>query len=103
MNENVEYVKKVLPKPVLFVQLAEECDELGQAALKMYRILDGRNPTPVTLQEGIEKLFEEIADILGALRALELTDADCAARYGEISSEKFERWVGRLKEKYGEE
>ena len=40
MNENVEYVKKVLPKPVLFVQLAEECDELGQAALKMFRILD---------------------------------------------------------------
>lgn len=103
MNENVEYVKKVLPKPVLFVQLAEECDELGQAALKIFRILDGRNPTPVPIGQAIEDLFEEIADILGVLRTLELTDADCAARYGEISSEKFERWVGRLKEKYGEE
>ena len=65
MNENVEYVKKVLPKPVLFVQLAEECDELGQAALKMFRILDGRNPTPIPIEQAIEKVFEEIADILG--------------------------------------
>lgn len=103
MNENVEYVKKVLPKPVLFVQLAEECDELGQAALKMFRILDGRNPTPVPLEKAMESLFEEISDILGVLRALELTDAQCAAQYAEISSSKYERWVGRLKEKYGEE
>lgn len=103
MNENVEYVKKVLPKPVLFVQLAEECDELGQAALKIFRILDGRNPTPVPIGQAIEDLFEEIADILGVLRTLELTDGECAALYGEISANKFERWVGRLKEKYGEE
>ena len=103
MNENVEYIKKVLPKPVLFVQLAEECDELGQAALKMFRILDGRNPTPVPIDQAIADIFEEIADVLGVLRTLELTGAEYAAQYGQISSDKFERWVGRLKEKYGEE
>ena len=103
MSENVEYVKRVLPAEVRFVQLAEEAAELGQAALKMYRVLDGRNPTPVTPEEAFENLLEEISDVLGALRALELTDQQYAYEYAQISGKKFERWVGRLKEKYGEE
>ena len=103
MNENVEYVKKVLPKEVLFVQLAEECNELAQAALKIYRILDGRNPTPVPLTQALSDVVEEVSDVLGVLRALELTDAEFAAQYSRISADKFERWVDRLKEKYGEE
>lgn len=103
MNENVEYVKRVLPCEVRFTQLAEEATELAQAALKMYRILDGRNPTPVTPEEGMANLYEEISDVLGALRALDLTGIEPAKAYAEISTNKFERWVGRLKEKYGEE
>lgn len=103
MNENVEYVKKVLPVEVLFTQLAEEAVELAKAALKMYRILDGRNPTPVTLEEGMDNLYEEISDVLGAMRALGLADSVHAPMYASISEGKFERWVGRLKEKYGEE
>lgn len=103
MNENVEYVKRVLPCEVRFTQLAEEATELAQAALKMFRILDGRNPTPVTPEEGMANLYEEISDVLGALRALDLTGPEQAAGYAVISSNKFERWVGRLKEKYGEQ
>lgn len=103
MNENVEYVKRVLPCEVRFTQLAEEATELAQAALKMYRILDGRNPTPVTPEEGMANLYEEISDVLGALRALDLTGPEQASGYAVISSNKFERWIGRLKEKYGEQ
>ena len=47
-------------------------------------------------------LYEEISDVLGALRALDLTGIEPAKAYAEISTNKFERWVGRLKEKYGE-
>lgn len=103
MNENVEYVKEILPSSVLFAQLAEESAELAQAALKLFRIYDGRNPTPVSPEEGIKKLFEEIADVLGVLNALELTGPDYAAVFSKISAKKFDRWAGRLKEKYGEE
>jgi hypothetical protein len=48
-------------------------------------------------------LYEEISDVLGALRALDLTGPEQAAGYSVISSNKFDRWVGRLKEKYGEQ
>ena len=68
MNENVEYVKRVLPCEVRFTQLAEEATELAQAALKMFRILDGRNPTPVTPEEGMANLYEEISDVLIEVR-----------------------------------
>lgn len=103
MKENVEYVRKTLPDSVLFAQLAEEAAELAQAALKMQRILDGRNPTPVAMKEGVESLFEEIADVIGVLSALNLTSSAYVAQYSRISVKKFERWAGRLREKYGEE
>jgi len=103
MFDNVEYVKNILPTEELLCQLAEEAAELGHAALKLRRTIDGTNPTPVTYEEAFDNLAEEIADILGTLRALELTDSLMAAQYSRISAAKFERWTERLKEKYGEE
>ena len=44
----IEYVRKTLSKEEQLAQLAEECAELGKAALKLRRVYDGRNPTPVT-------------------------------------------------------
>ena len=96
MNENVEYVKKVLPKPVLFVQLAEECDELGQAALKLRRVLDKKNPTPVTEEEARANLVEEAADVYNALGFL-LNVEDHINAYNIIQRKK-DRWLGRLEE-----
>lgn len=43
--------------------LAEECAELGHAALKRARILRGENPTPESAEEAEEKLREELADV----------------------------------------
>jgi hypothetical protein len=37
--------------PATLEQLAEECAELSQAALKLARLHRGENPTPVTEQE----------------------------------------------------
>ena len=36
-------------------QLAEECNELGKAALKLARIVRKNNPTPVTEEQAKEK------------------------------------------------
>lgn len=47
----------------VLAQLAEECSEAAQAALKMRRALDGVNPTPVTPEEAMSNLIEELADV----------------------------------------
>ena len=44
-------------------QLAEECTELAQAALKLARKKRGENPTPKTEQECIVSFMEEVADV----------------------------------------
>ena len=48
----------------LLAGLAEEAAELAQAALKLRRTLDGRNPTPVSTGDASRKLNEEFADVL---------------------------------------
>ena len=48
-------------KAYLLRQLAEECGELTQAALKLVRVYEGT--TPVTEEEAMDKLAEELADV----------------------------------------
>lgn len=45
-----------LGEPALLEQLAEECSELAQAALKLARKERGENPTPKTEEECVENL-----------------------------------------------
>lgn len=47
----------------VLAQLAEEATELAQAALKYRRVITGINPTPVSKEEALEHLREEIADV----------------------------------------
>ena len=58
INESLEYIRKSLPREVLLLQLAEECSELAQAAMKYVRVLDGRNPTPIKRPEAFNNLIE---------------------------------------------
>lgn len=51
MNENFEKIKGRLVEAEVLAQFAEECTELAQAALKLRRALDGKNPTPNTEEE----------------------------------------------------
>ena len=46
---------------------AEECCELGHAALKLARVVRGENPTPVTMAEARENFLEELADVFNVL------------------------------------
>ena len=52
-----------VPLPELLNQLAEECAELAQAALKYRRAIEGTNYTPVSAYECRKNLLEEIADV----------------------------------------
>lgn len=89
-----EKIKQHLPQDELLAQLAEECAELSQAALKLRRALTGINPTPMTAEEARANLVEEIADILNVSELLlEIDDVD---EIYDIVQRKRERWLNRL-------
>lgn len=92
----IDFDKIPLPDSVLYAQLSEEANELAQAALKMFRILDGRNPTPVTKDQAIANIKEEIGDVILCL--WELGFATDPAKYQEAMAAKAQRWAARLAE-----
>lgn len=89
-----EKIKQHLPQDELLTQLAEECAELSQAALKLRRALTGINPTPVTAEESRKNLVEETADVYNVLGLL--LDAEDNAEIYSIIRRKKERWLNRL-------
>ena len=60
-------ITESLPREERLAQLAEECAELSQAALKLRRALTGGNPTTTAETEAEHCMAEEIADVLTCL------------------------------------
>lgn len=89
-------VTDYLSPPELLAQLAEEAAELSQAALKLRRAMTGYNPTPVTVDDAIANLIEEVADVNLVLSFL-LSDGGIA-EMEEIKQRKHKRWLNRLEE-----
>ena len=88
------FVREQLSPADQFGQVAEEAVELAHAAMKMQRILNGTNPTPVTEKEAMGKVMEEICDLYNALEVLKL---DVSLKYEGIRKKKMARWVERIK------
>lgn len=86
-------ITEFLPQDELLAQLAEEASELGQAALKLRRILDGRNPTPTSYVQAVKNLNEEMADVRLCMDLITCKDDTVIAKFRE---EKESRWLGRL-------
>lgn len=80
-------------EPAMLEQLAEECMELGKAALKKARVIRGENPTPVTMEAADKNLIEETTDVMICLDELGLK------KDPEISYEKRQRFLKRWEEK----
>lgn len=79
----------------LLRQLAEECMELGHAALKLIRAMRGE--TPVGLDETKTALIEEMADVDVMLGVVEGSmDDETQDRLLTCSMSKEERMVARL-------
>lgn len=100
MND-FEYIKEKLSQEELLCQLAEEASELAQAALKLRRVYDGSNPTPVKRSEAFNNLKEEVADVLLCLDTLNMNAYN--RDYSDFWNRKIHRWAKRLREKRGEE
>lgn len=94
-------IAEALPLGELLAQLAEECGELGAAALKLRRAAEGTNPTPVSPEAARAHLLEEIADVYVAVDVVcaSLAMAGEMSAVGEIFREmerKRDRWQSRL-------
>ena len=100
-------VSDILPKTEILAQLAEKASGLAQAALKLRRALDGTNPTPKSVEQCLENIQEEMADVFVCLtmfgKSAERDGILIYNRYMEkvikIEDEKEARWLSRLKEK----
>lgn len=94
LSPDILFVREQLSPADQFGQVAEEAVELAHAAMKMQRILNGTNPTPVTEKEAMGKVMEEICDLYNALEVLKL---DVNMKYEGIRKKKMARWVERIK------
>lgn len=72
MKQKIEKVMDILGEPEMLCQLAEECMELGEAALKLRRAMTGINPTPITTDEAKKDFEEEVAAVLLVLTCLNM-------------------------------
>lgn len=94
--ERITYIAEHIKAAALLEQLAEECAELGKAALKYARIIRGENPTPITLVEAHDALTEEVGDVILVARVLK--EQGVAFDNNAMAEHKARRWVARIRE-----
>lgn len=82
----------------VLAQLAEECDELAHAALKLRRAMEKKNPTPVRVEEAEARVVLEFVDVLNAIDVLGITRRATVNQLRDIGDNKLERWLRRLEE-----
>lgn len=98
--KDMRVVHNKVPPVELLAQLAEECCELGHAALKARRAMDALrdlNPTPVPLHDALTNLAEELRDV-------QLTAMACGFRMATEKElePKMERWRMRCLREEGD-
>lgn len=98
MSDYISKINLMVSKPEILAQIAEECNELGHAALNLRRTITTGNPTPVTFQCALDMFKEEIADLLLCLEVIDMgmrilpDEAEVKRR----KTAKAKRWVQRL-------
>lgn len=90
MRKDDYYVVEKVGLPAVYENLAEECTELAQAALKMARILRKENPTPKSQIDVEHDIDEEFNDVILIASLLKLRVDE------EQMNRKLARWELRL-------
>lgn len=85
---------EIIGKEQMLLQTAEEAAELAQACLKLARKINGKNPTPKTMDELMSNLEEEVADVSICIEELEL---DAIKIFDWVDVKK-----ARMKERFGD-
>ena len=93
MNKYAGYVRQTLSTRDLLEQLAEECNELAKASLKLIRANEmSENVTPTGRVEAWNNFVEEQKDVISVLWLLTRDE-----NYEFIDNyEKYVRWAKRL-------
>lgn len=94
LEEKRNFIRKKLGVRDALVQLGEECSELSAIVFKLIRKIDETNPTPLSFSEIMEKVDEEITDVMLCLDIMHEVFGDM-----ELYRRKLDRWVKRLEEK----
>ncbi len=105
-REKVDYINTRLDVEDLLLALAEEAAELAQAALKLHRARCGKKTTPVTPDEAILHLSEEMNDTILCWNVLwRHGDEEVVCHWEDFlppsQQKKLDRWVQRLMEAEG--
>ena len=99
-DDKLENIFFKIEKEAVLEQLIEELGELVQASTKQLRIMRGVNPTPITCNENIKKLEEEIADVQLcidlAIIAMHFDKTKTQETIEFIKQHKLSRWLDRL-------
>lgn len=94
-NDCMAWITTVLARRDLLEQLAEECNELSQASLKLIRACNySKNVTPITPAKALDNYAEEIKDVLMVLTALNVDVVGLAKNVKH--NPKWKRWAKRL-------
>ncbi len=86
----VEKVRAQVPREALYLSLAEECSELSQACMKLWRAETGKNPTPMDAKTAWRHVKEEFTDVILCSEVLGVK-AD-----RQVREQKLARWAERL-------
>lgn len=97
MNNDID-LANYIGTPALLELTAEECVELAHACLKLARVIRQENPTPVTSDEAITNVEEEIADIDICIDELIKSQTINVKNLLDIKRFKMERLDNRIKE-----
>ena len=97
-DKSIEFIQSKLLQEELLCQLAEECSELSQAALKLRRVYCGKNPTPIKRADAYHSILEEIADVALCIEVLELNTQQALAEIQKTINVKKNRWAMRLQD-----
>ena len=86
------FVRDRLELDEIYAQLAEGAAELAHAALKMRRVINRKNPTPVDADDAFESVVEEASDVIAVLDTLHIARDECRI------AQKLTRWEERIKD-----
>lgn len=92
---NLEIIRENVSREDRLLQLAEECNELAQAILKVCRLEKGSNKPQGSKAEVYVNLYEEMADVKLCMSTIENEFTDPLIQVNK--DHKLARWVERVK------
>lgn len=95
ISSEIDYIAKNLDDSDLFLQMAEEAEELSHACLKYVRAHKGNNPTKDSEDVYLKNILEELTDVRVSAELLNIEEDI------DIYLNKIHRWADRIRKKNG--